>query len=201
MEPRPDEPDLIARARTGDLAAFNLIVGHYQTSVYNLCLRMLGSQQAAEDATQDAFIAAYRHLDKFRGGAFRSWLFRIAANACYDDMRRRRVRRAVSLDEPVGEDRRIDVADAAPSPQDRAEQMELRGALAEALSRIPEEQRLAIVLCDVQGMDYADIAEVMQCSLGTVKSRINRGRLRLRAIMLERAELLPSRFRPTGENS
>lgn len=201
MEARPDEPELIERARRGDLPAFNLLVEHYQTSVYNLCLRMLGSPQAAEDATQDAFLATYRHLDKFRGGVFRSWLFRIAANACYDDLRRRKARPSMSLDEPIAEERHLDVADRAPSPHERAEQMELRSALAKALARIPEDQRLAIVLCDVQGMDYAQIAAVTQTSLGTVKSRINRGRLRLRAILLERAELLPSRFRPTGEET
>ncbi|MEO8456501.1 MAG: sigma-70 family RNA polymerase sigma factor [Chloroflexota bacterium] len=200
MDPRPDEADLIARSRKGELAAFNCLVEHYQTPIFNLCLRMLTSTQTAEDAAQEAFIAAYKHLDKFRGGSFRSWLFRIAANACYDELRRRRARPAASLEEPTGEDdRRLDVADDAPSPEERAEQSELRQTLSRALAELPEDQRLAITLCDVQGLDYAEIAEVMECSLGTVKSRISRGRLRLRAILLERAELLPARFRPTGE--
>ena len=202
MEPRPDEADLIARAGAGDFAAFNALVEHYQTAVYNLCLRLLGNQQAAEDTAQDAFISAYRRLETFRGGSFRSWLFRIAANASYDELRWRRSRPAVSLDEPQGAgERAFDVADKAPSPSQRAEQAELRQALADALARLPDEQRLAIVLCDTQGMDYAEIAGVMQCSLGTVKSRIARGRARLREILLQDAELLPSRFRPTGEET
>jgi RNA polymerase sigma-70 factor, ECF subfamily len=200
--PRPDEADLLARVRGEDLAAFNLLVEHYQTAVFNLCLRMLSTPQTAEDATQEAFIAAYRHLDKFRGGSFRSWLFRIAANACYDELRRRKARATSSLDEPAGEgEPRFDPPDRSPSPDDRAEQAELRDLLARALAAIPADQRLAVTLCDVQGLDYAEIAEVMQCSLGTVKSRIARGRLRLRAILLAQQELLPSRFRPTSEKT
>ena len=197
------EADLLARARGGDLAAFNQIVERHQTAVYNVCLRMLGAGQAAEDATQEAFISAYRHLDKFRGGIFRAWLLRIASNACYDEMRRRKARPAVSLDEPrgSGDDRTIDVPSGEASMEDRAEQMELRAALESALLRLPEDQRLAIVLCDVQGLDYAEIAEVQRCSLGTVKSRINRGRTRLRIILLQSGELLPSRFRPTGDKT
>lgn len=202
MEPRPDEPDLIGRAAAGELAAFNTLVERYQTAVYNLCLRLLGNAQAAEDTTQDAFISAYRRLDTFRGGNFRSWLFRIAANASYDELRWRRSRPAVSLDVPAppGE-RAFDVADRAPSPLERAEQAELRRTLGEALAQLPDEQRLAIILCDVQGLDYSEIAEVMQCSLGTVKSRIARGRSRLRAILQRNEELLPSRFRPTDEET
>jgi RNA polymerase sigma-70 factor (ECF subfamily) len=202
VEPRPDEADLLARVRKGDLPAFNLLVEHYQSAVYNLCLRMLSSPQTAEDATQEAFIAAYRHLDKFRGGSFRSWLFRIAANACYDELRRRKARPAASLDEPIGPgERRLDAPDAAASPEERAEQSELRDMLARALAEIPADQRLAITLCDIQGLDYAQIADVMECSLGTVKSRIARGRLRLRAILLVQEELLPARFRPTGDKT
>jgi RNA polymerase sigma-70 factor (ECF subfamily) len=202
VEPRPDEADLLARVRKGDLAAFNLLVDHYQTAVFNLCMRMLSTPQTAEDTTQEAFIAAYRHLDKFRGGSFRSWLFRIAANACYDELRRRKSRAASSLDEPSGEDERpFDAQDPSPSPEDRAEAAELRDVLARALGAIPADQRLAVSLCDVQGLDYSEIAEVMQCSLGTVKSRIARGRLRLRAILLVQQELLPSQFRPTNEKT
>jgi RNA polymerase sigma-70 factor (ECF subfamily) len=106
------------------------------------------------------------------------------------------------MDEPAAEgERAFDVADKAPLPADRAEQAELRRAIDQALAQLPHEQRLAIVLCDVEGLDYAEIAEVMRCSLGTVKSRIARGRARLRVLLLEREELLPSRFRPTGEET
>jgi RNA polymerase sigma-70 factor (ECF subfamily) len=200
MEPLPDEPALLEQARAGDLAAFNALVEHYQGAVYNLCLRMLGAQQAAEDATQEAFIAAFRNLRSFRGGAFRSWMFRIASNTCYDDLRRRRSRRAESLDEARSDERQIDPPQPGPAPEELAEQAELRVAVHASLARLPDDQRLAVILCDLQGLDYAEISRVMQCSLGTVKSRINRGRLRMRDLLQEHGELLPERFRHTGEN-
>jgi len=202
-----DEADLIARSTQGDLDAFNLLVQQYQTSLYNLCLRMLNSPDAAEDATQDAFIAAYRAIHRFRGRAqpggreagFRAWLFRIGVNACYDELRRRRARPAASLDLPRGESgRTLDVPNPGPTLEERAQTAELGLAIQEALSALPSDQRLAVVLCDVQGLDYAEIAQVMGVSLGTVKSRINRARSRLRTFLLGRGELLPSRFRQTS---
>lgn len=196
METYADEPELISRSRDGDLDAFNALVERYQRPLYNLCLRMLAAPEAAEDATQDAFIHAFRSINTFRGGSFRAWLFRIGANACYDEMRRRRSRPAVSLDEPHGEENQpIDVADTAPVPAEHLERKELAEALQDALSRLPADQRLAIVLADVQGLDYSEIAVAMDCSLGTVKSRISRGRQRLRIILRARGELLPSRLR------
>jgi RNA polymerase sigma-70 factor (ECF subfamily) len=197
----PGEADLLARSRDGDTASFNVLVERYQTPVYNLCLRMLGAQQPAEDATQEAFISAFRHLERFRGGSFRAWLFRIASNACYDELRRRKARRTVSLDEPGDrdDDRAIDPPSVAASMEEHAEQTELRESIQDALAQLPEDQRLALVLCDVQGMDYSEIAVVMSCSLGTVKSRINRARSRMRALLQQRGELLPQRFRHTGE--
>ena len=197
MDPRPDEAALLARAREGDLAAFNLLVEHYQVTVYNVCLRMLRVPQSAEDATQDAFISAYRNLRSFRGGSFRSWLYRIAGNACYDELRRQKSRPAQHLEDEAGAPRHDPPAPGA-SLDEVAEQSELRRALQSALMRLPADQRLAIVLCDVQGMDYQEIAAAMNCSLGTVKSRINRARGKLRSLLLADGELLPDRFRQGG---
>ncbi len=200
MDTDTPDLDLIARARQGDLNAFNVLVERYQTSVYNLCLRMLGALAPAEDAAQEAFISAYRSLGRFRGGSFRAWLFRIAANACYDELRRRKARPATSLDRSGDEDKRpIEPPDTAPSMEERAATTELRRALQDALAQLPHEQRLAVVLCDVQGFGYAEIAETMRVSLGTVKSRISRARSRLRAILLEQRELLPGSIRQSGE--
>ena len=197
-----DEQDLIYRSTQGDLDAFNRLVEQYQRPLYNLCLRMLASAEAAEDATQDAFIAAYRSVHRFRGtqtGGFRAWLFRIAANTCYDEMRRRRSRPSVSLDTPRGESgRTLDVPNQGPTLDERVQTAELASAIEGALSALPSDQRLAVILCDVQGMEYAEIALVMGVSLGTVKSRINRARSRLRERLLASGELLPSRFRPNS---
>lgn len=193
-----DESQLIRRARDGELDAFNLLVEGYERSVYNLCFRMLSSQQSAEDAAQDAFISAFRSLNSFRGGSFRSWLFRIASNACYDEMRRQKARPARSLDAPTGEgERQIDVPDETRSLDEHVENVDLREALREALMELPPEQRLVVVLCDVQGMDYAEIAEVTDTNLGTVKSRINRARGRMRELLQAKAELLPTHLRQT----
>jgi RNA polymerase sigma-70 factor (ECF subfamily) len=194
-----DEAELVSLSREGDLHAFNRLVERYQQPLYNLCLRMLASPQAAEDATQEAFIAAYRAVHRFRGahdGGFRAWLYRIAANACLDELRRRRARPSVSLDAPRGESgQSMAFPSSEPSPPERAETAELRGAIQQALNALPSDQRLAVILCDVQGMEYAEIGLVMGVSLGTVKSRINRARSRLRDQLLADGELLPSQFR------
>lgn len=197
MHAEQDESQLIRRARDGDLDAFNTLIEGYERPVYNLCFRMLSSQQPAEDAAQEAFISAYRSLASFRGGSFRSWLFRIASNACYDEMRRQKARPARSLDAPLSDDRRIDVPDEAHTLDEHVENIELGEALREALMELPPEQRLVVVLCDVQGMDYAEIADVTSTNLGTVKSRINRARGRLREALQARPELLPTHLRQT----
>ncbi len=197
-----DEQLLIDRSRQGDLDSFNRLVEHYQRAVYNLCLRMLAAPQAAEDATQDAFIAAYRSLRSFRGGSFRAWLFRIAANASYDELRRRRARPTVSLDVPLGESERpLDIPHPGPTLDEHAQRLELARCLQEALAALPPDQRLAVILCDVQGLSYEEIAQVTGASLGTVKSRISRARARLRDLLTARGELLPAPFRPSSEGT
>lgn len=188
------------RAREGDLSAFNDLVLEYQTLVYNLCYRMLADVQAAEDAAQEAFVNAWRNIGSFRGDAFRPWLLRIAANLCRDELRRRGRRPSSSLDTAL-EAGVPEPPDDDPSPEDAALTSELRASLDAALAELPEEQRTAIYLCDVEGLDYAEIAEVTRASLGTVKSRIARGRLRLRQVMLSKPELLPTRFRQGGREA
>lgn len=184
-EPTPRSPDSgpdhLRRALDGDLDAFNGLVDLHQRAVYNLCFRMLGSGVAAEDATQDAFLSAYRNIRAFKGTSFRPWLMRIASNACVDELRRRGRRPAVSLDAPLpGRDDPLDVADPAPGPETEALRREQQDIVQAALLRLPADQRLAVVMCDMQGFAYEEIAEAMRTSVGTVKSRIARGREKLR---------------------
>jgi RNA polymerase sigma-70 factor (ECF subfamily) len=188
-----DEGQLIRSSRKGDLDAFNTLVQVYQRQVYNLCLRMLGSA-AAEDAAQEAFINAYRRLSSFRGGSFRAWLLRIAANICCDELRRRRSRPAASLEAAL-EAGTADVPSHLGGPEDEALRRELGQHLQQGLAALPAEQRLAIILRDIHGLSYEELTKALGCSLGTVKSRIARGRARMREYLMARRELLPRRFR------
>jgi RNA polymerase sigma-70 factor (ECF subfamily) len=179
------EADQLHRALAGDLNAFNALVELHQRSVFNLCLRMIGNSTAAEDATQEAFVSAYRNIRSFRGHSFRAWIMRIAANACTDELRRRARRPTVSLDAPPpGAEEPADVPDTAAGPEVEALRSEQRAQVQAALLQLPPDQRLAVVLCDIQGYAYEEIAEAMSVSIGTVKSRIARGREKLRRLIV-----------------
>ena len=183
----------LQRARAGDLGAFNELVLEHQSLVFNLCLHQLGQRQAAEDATQEAFVSAWRNLGGLRG-PFRPWLLRIAVNACTDELRRRGRRPSTSLD--VALDAGVpEPPDEDPSPETSLLQGELRREVETALLTLPEEQRLAVILSDLQGLEYAEIAAVMKTSLGTVKSRIARGRARLRQALRPGGELSAAHLR------
>ncbi len=196
-----EELRLVTAAQRGDVESFNALVRLYEGRVYNLCYRMLGDADGAADATQDSFLAAFRNLRVFRGGSFRSWLFRIATNACYDVLRARKRRPAISLDATIAaaeEDAApLQIADSGESPDEYALRRELAHAIERGLVELPEDQRLVVILCDLQGLAYDEIAEVTGANLGTVKSRLSRGRARLRDI-LRQGELLPQRFRHEG---
>lgn len=183
-----EEDELIKRSREGDVDCFNQLVERYQRDVYNLSLRMLGNVQAAEDATQDAFISAYKGITKFRGGSLRAWLLRITANACRDQLRLLRRRPTTSLDALPFE---LEWDRHAPSPEEYALNRELGHEISKALSALPADQRLAVILRDILGLDYEEIAQATASSLGTVKSRLNRGRARLRHHLEPYRELLP----------
>ncbi len=193
-----DELALIAAARDGDVTAFNRLVVQYQGLVYNLAYRLIADPDAAADATQEAFISAYRALRSFRGGSFKSWLLRIVTNACYDELRRRKRRPASSLDELEGLDETVDTpALTAPTegPEARAIRRELHALIQDGLLTLPEDQRTVLVLCDVQGLSYEEVTEVMRCNLGTVKSRLSRARAKLREYLQAHGELLPAAYR------
>jgi RNA polymerase sigma-70 factor (ECF subfamily) len=191
-----DEKALIASAQKGDLRAFNQLVLHYQGMVYNLAYRILGESDAAADATQDAFLSAYRGIAKFRGGSFKSWLLRIVTNACYDQLRRKQRRPTSSLDDlPVEADHSAYLRDPAERPDQYTERQELHRVIQAGIATLPDEQRVVLVLSDVQGLSYQEISQVAGMSLGTVKSRLSRGRAKLRDHLQAQGELLPSRYR------
>ena len=199
-----DEAQLIMEAVRGDLDAFNRLVLVYQEQAYNLAYRMLNDGDAAEDATQTAFISAYRNLKSYRGGSFRAWVMRMVTNACYDELRRRQRRPSVPL-EPldVDSDEEIEsppwLADDHLSPEEQLESQELEKAISHCIQSLPAEFRAVVVLVDVQGYDYAEVSEVLGKPLGTIKSRLARARLRLRDCLAGFKELIPAFFRPMKE--
>ncbi|MBI2867316.1 MAG: sigma-70 family RNA polymerase sigma factor [Chloroflexi bacterium] len=191
-----NEAELIERSQRSDLAAFNTLVEAYQGQVFHFTLRMLSRPEAAEDATQESFFNAYRNIRSFRGGNFRVWLLRIASNVCHDYYRSKGRQKAESLDALLDDPaRQPNLPSPAATPEEQALRQEMASAIATGLARLPEEQRLAVVLVDVQGFSYEEAAEVMNTALGTVKSRINRGRAALRDYLLSLGELLPQAFR------
>jgi len=198
-----DDAALIEYAQGGDVNAFNRLVLTYQDQVYHQAYRMMGEEEAAADATQDAFISAYRNIRTYRGGSFRAWLLRIVTNACYDELRRRKRRPTTPL-EPVDNDgEEVEsppwIIDPGESPEESATRAELRGAIQHCLQGLPDEFRAVVVLVDVQGMDYGEASQVIGKPLGTVKSRLARARVRLQNCLKGFWELLPTMHRLDGE--
>jgi RNA polymerase sigma-70 factor (ECF subfamily) len=189
---RARDAALVARALGHDLDAFNELVGHYQDFLFALVVRVVRDREAAADAVQEAFFSAFRNLDRFRGGSFRAWVARIALNAATDVLRLRKRRPAEPY--PEWEDEAWQpAADPEHDPEVQVARRARSQVLAAALAAITDDQRRAILLFDVEGFDYGEIADITAVSLGTVKSRIHRGRLALRDLLAGQMELFRDR--------
>jgi RNA polymerase sigma-70 factor, ECF subfamily len=173
---------LVERAQAGDMDAFNLLVERYQQRVYGLCFRMLGAADA-DDATQEVFISAFWSIRRYRGDTFLSWLLRIASNKCLDYLRARKRRRFVSLDADDADTTPVQVVDPGERPEQRVLRSELARDLESALQALPADQRLVVILSDIQGYSYDEIVAATGVPVGTVKSRLSRARARLREII------------------
>jgi RNA polymerase sigma-70 factor (ECF subfamily) len=174
----PSDESLLAAHLRGDPRAFGTLVTRHERRIFGLCLRILGNREDAEDATQEAFLAALRKAASFRrAAAFSTWLYRIAVNAATDQARRRGRSRLTTLDP---EDAGV-VAD--PRAADLGESVTAAVAVQTALARVPEEFRVAVVLCDLYRVPYADAAQILEVPVGTVKSRVFRGRAALAACL------------------
>jgi RNA polymerase sigma-70 factor (ECF subfamily) len=198
------EPDerLIESAQAGDLDAFNALVARYERVAFGMALRMLHDPTAAEDATQESFIAAWSRIGTFRGGSFKAWLLRIVVNRCYDDLRRRQRRRADSLDVlPVEEAPAWSTQTPAVTPEDHVLRDELLRHIEAGIRRLPDDQRLTLILADVEGQPYEQIAEITGANIGTVKSRLSRARAKLRADLRATGELFQRYLRQDDEPS
>ena len=198
-----DETALISSAQQGDLDSFNTLVLAYQDMLFNTALRILGDDELAADATQDAFLSAFKGLNGFRGGSFKAWLLRTVTNTCYDELRRKKRRPTTPLEPDASDGEEMDsprwLADPALTPEQSAEAVELEHAIQHCLDHLPVEFRTVVVMADLQGLDYTEVASAVRAPLGTIKSRLARARLRLRECLQGFAELLPAHMRLQGE--
>jgi RNA polymerase sigma-70 factor (ECF subfamily) len=206
---RDDEDQLIARSQRGDVNAFNELILHYQQTTYGVVYRMVGNADIAADVTQDAFIAAFRAIQSFRGGSsFRAWLLRIASNLACDYWRRTQRHIVESLEMLTDEDEPHAASDLSAlvesgqeaNPEEYVLSQELQDLIQRGLQILPLDQRVAVVLCDIEGLSYEEISITTQSNMGTVRSRIARGRARLRHYLEQYRELLPRNYRlPTNK--
>ena len=198
-----DETALISSAQRGDLDAFNTLVLAYQDMLFSTALRILGDDEQAADATQDAFLSAFRSINSYRGGSFKAWLLRTVTNTCYDELRRQKRRPTTPLEPDADDGEEMDtprwLADPGLTPEQSTEAVELEHAIQHCLDNLPMEFRTVVVMADLQGLDYSEVAVAVRAPLGTIKSRLARARLRLRECLQGFAELLPSSFRLEGE--
>jgi len=200
-----EESALILDAQHGNLEAFNSLVLVYQDALYNTALRILSDEEQAADAVQDAFLSAFRALNSYRGGSFRAWLLRTVTNACYDELRRQKRRPTTPLEPETADGDEVEsprwLADPHATPEESLDQAELEHAIQHCLENLPTDFRTIVVLADIQGLDYIEVAAVVKKPLGTIKSGLARARLRLRECLQGFGELLPAAFRLDEESS
>ena len=185
---REQELTVIRRVQHGDTEAFSMLVTAYEKNVFNVALQMTGNREDAQDLAQEAFIKAYTSLPSFRGDSkFSSWLYRIVSNVCLDFRRRqsRRPSASLTVEDDDGETLQLDIADESQSPETLLERKLTRDAVRRGLQELPEEQRQILLLREIEGLSYDEIAEAMDLEPGTVKSRIFRARKKLCAFLLK----------------
>jgi RNA polymerase sigma-70 factor (ECF subfamily) len=186
------ELELVERSKGGDLAAFEELVVMYQKQIYNLGYRMMGNEEDACDMAQEAFLKAFKSIRKFTGrSSFGTWVYRIAVNVCIDELRKRKrvkLYPVVHNDNPENGGGKL-ITDTGDLPEDRIERRETREQVQRAINRLAEEHRVIIILRDIQGKSYQEIADILNLNIGTVKSRISRARQSLKEELLRQGEL------------
>ena len=183
-----DEGKLIKRAARGDAQAFNELMSGQERRMYAVALRMFGAKEDAEDCMQEAMIRIYRSIASFKGqSSFSTWVYRITMNTCLDELRRRKSRPNTSLDGLL--DAGWSPSDDRDTPEQHVVRAEARASIDRFIRELPEDMRAAIVLRDIQGLSYDDIAAALDTNVGTIKSRISRGREKLREKIQAQSEL------------
>ena len=185
---REQEAAIVRKVLGGDANAFETLVLEYEKNVYNIALRMTGNSEDAADMTQEAFIKAYNSLQSFRGDSkFSVWLYRIVSNVCLDFLRSKNRRPTVSLsvEDDDGEDTQLDVADESQSPELLLDRKLTRDSVRRGLDSLPPDYRQILLLREIQGLSYDEIAQALGLEVGTVKSRIFRARKRLCTFLID----------------
>lgn len=204
---REIELKLVQRVVSGDTEAFSSLVLAYEKQVFNIALRMVGNREDAEDISQESFIKAYNSLSNFRGDAsFSSWLFRIVSNTCLDHLRKIKNRQTLSLstENEDEETEEYDIADDSFSPEELLEKRLTKESIQRGLEELSEEHRTVLVLREIQGLSYDEIAQMLEIESGTVKSRIARARKKLCAFLVRDGNIpdyISSNYKNGGEKS
>lgn len=183
-----DEKKLIERAYGGDPSAFNRLMAQHENRMYAVALRMCANREDAQDCLQEAMLRVYRAIGSFKGqSTFSTWVYRITMNTCLDELRRKKNRQNTSLDNLV--DMGWSPTDGGAGPEKQALMHEMREKMHGAIRELPDDMRAAVVLRDIQGFSYDEIAQMLEINVGTIKSRISRGREKLREKLKEYSEL------------
>ncbi|SHF07195.1 RNA polymerase sigma factor [Desulforamulus putei] len=174
---------LVERSKKGDREAFEHLVQLYENKVYTIAYRLMGNHADAADLAQEAFIKIYQALPNFRGdSSFSTWIYHITVNVCRDELRKRQRRPTVSLDEPAadGNNNTYEIRSAAPGPEEMLDRSETQAMIQHCLNTLSDDYRTILVMREIQELSYEEIAEILGCSLGTVKSRLSRARQALK---------------------
>lgn len=190
-----DQTKLVQSAQRGDLEAFNQLILLHQDRAYSTAVYLLNSEDCAADALQNALIQAFHNISYFRGGSFRAWLLRILKNICYDELRRQKRHSLLPLEPLLDGEKEFEspswLIDHSQNPARQVEGGELAQAIQATLKTLPPEYRLALILVDIDGMDYGEAAATMGVPMGTVKSRLARARIKMRDKLQSYSDLLP----------
>lgn len=190
------EKDLIIKSKNGDIESFESLIKKYQKLAFNISFRIMGNLEDAKDMSQEAFIKIFKSLDSFKGdSSFSTWLYRIVTNTCLDELRKKNRNISVSYDNPIKTDTgEIDrsIIDKGNTPEEISEKNESRQIVVKAINKLGDQHRVVIVLRDIKGFSYEEIAEILNCPEGTVKSRISRARFALKTILEKDMELTTS---------
>lgn len=194
-----DENILIAQAKKGDLDAFNIIILHYQDFLFRVALRIMYDEDDAADALQEACLLAFRRLNTYRDGSFRGWLARITSNVCFDALRYQNRHRTQSFDANGRDDNDETapsawLADPAGNPEKQVESREFIDVIQHCLATISPQYQMVLVLIDIEDFSYEEAAEALNIPVGTIKSRLARARMQMKAMLRSLKDILPSRY-------